>query len=194
MLEKDKNSVHYIPILRRGRNAALTSLEAAGKLWCRGYTVNFDVLNSSTSDFGRACPIVDLPNYPWNHNNRYWHESIISHNRRFNAHPRLDLLGKPAENFKPLEPSWLNVLHIFENPWTQDHVVQDSVLFPAAGMLVMAIEAAKQLSDKDKKVEGYELRDIAIVHALVLQNSDAGVETILQIRPHRIGIRSNTST
>jgi acyl transferase domain-containing protein len=185
--------VHYISTLRRGRDASLTMLEAAGKLWSKGYPIKFQHVNSTNQNPTKLQKsLVSLPSYPWNHSNRYWHESSISYNRRFNPHPRLDLLGIPVEDINHHEPRWRNILRISELPWLGDHVVQGTVLFPAAGMLVMALEAGVQLAEKDKPLEGFELRDVSIGHAHVLQSTDTGVQTMLQIRPHRIGTKAAT--
>lgn len=43
----------------------------------------------------------------------------------------------------PLEPRWRNFLRLSEQPWIRQHVVQGSVVYPAAGYLAMAIEATR---------------------------------------------------
>jgi hypothetical protein len=45
------------------------------------------------------------------------------------------------------EPRWRGYFRISENPWIEHHKVQQRVIYPAAGMVVMAVEAAKQVVD-----------------------------------------------
>lgn len=56
-------------------------------------------------------------------------------------------------------------------------------VYPAAGMLIMAIEAARQLADPTTTKTGYRLRDVAFHKALVLSSSPEGVETQFYLRP-----------
>lgn len=56
-------------------------------------------------------------------------------------------------------------------------------MYPAAGMLIMAIEAARQLDDSAKTKTGYRLRDVAFHKALVLSSDPEGVETQFYLRP-----------
>lgn len=59
-----------------------------------------------------------------------------------------------------------------------------AILFPAAGMLVMAIEAAKQLSDQ-RKIVGYEIKDARFHAPINLSLNSTGAETELFLRPLR---------
>ena len=56
-------------------------------------------------------------------------------------------------------------------------------VYPAAGMVVMAIEAARQMRDITREVKGYRLRDIAFNKPLIMSSSPEGTETQLFLRP-----------
>ncbi|KKY32538.1 putative polyketide synthase [Diaporthe ampelina] len=42
-----------------------------------------------------------------------------------------------------------------DTPWVEDHKINGAILYPAAGMIFMAIEAAQQLVDPDKTVAAF---------------------------------------
>jgi Polyketide synthase dehydratase/Methyltransferase domain len=54
-------------------------------------------------------------------------------------------------------------------------------VYPAAGALIMAIEAARQLTDSISQVVGYRFKDVAIYKALVVPPS-AGIEVQFYVR------------
>lgn len=81
--------------------------------------------------------------------------------------------------------------HIFYR--VQDHRVQSNILYPAAGMCVMAIEAAKQCADIARKIKAFELRDTRIGSAIIVPQDEAGVETMLHFRPWKLGSQAPTS-
>ena len=141
--------------------------------------------------------LTDLPPYRRNRNMRYWFESNLSENY---------LLGAPTSDFNPLEPRWRNFLSLAQNLWVQDHrvsslvedhlfflvfeltlsKVQSSILYPAAGMIVMAIEGVHQLNIGKGKVTGYQLRNVKIGTAMIIPLDD-------QLRPWKLGSQSSTS-
>jgi NADPH:quinone reductase-like Zn-dependent oxidoreductase/SAM-dependent methyltransferase len=58
-------------------------------------------------------------------------------------------------------------------------------VYPAAGMLVMAIEAVRQLLPAKSAVTGYRFKDVTIQTALPLDHTSQGTETQLVLRPSR---------
>jgi acyl transferase domain-containing protein len=186
-------SLTYCSILERGKSGIDTALEAAGTLFTSGSSVDLSEVNYRDGDH-IAKHLVDLPPYPWNHTQTFWHESRISKNYRFRKHARHDLLGAAVSNFNPLEPQWRNFLKPTENPWIRDHIIQDSILYPAAGLVTMVLEAARQVADSDKIVERYDLRDVQIGKAVLVPDDDVGVECTLQMRPRKIGTRADVAS
>jgi hypothetical protein len=63
--------------------------------------------------------------------------------------------------------------------------VNETIIYPAAGLLVMAIEAACQLSSPQADPTGYTLREVKIRKALIVPQSDDGVEVQAHLRPLR---------
>ncbi|KAL4862002.1 hypothetical protein BDV12DRAFT_203449 [Aspergillus spectabilis] len=190
------NSVMYTSLLQRGKNAAATALDAAGRLWTLGFRLDLARVNSGTSSPpAHWKPSVDLPRYPFNHKRRYWHEARNSRVRRTRTSPRTDLLGLPTDDHNSVMPRWTNFISPVEIPWLMDHQIQGIIIFPGAAMLAMVLEACKQIARQHAdSIQGYEFKDVAFSRAMVFSSSVAVVETVLQLRPHNIGIRRTGTT
>ena len=65
------------------------------------------------------------------------------------------------------------------------------MLYPAAGMLIMAIEGVRQITNTDRAISGYRLTHVSIDKALVLSSAAEGVETQLHFR-HRRDVSKNS--
>lgn len=175
------STLTYTSALRRGQDAQATALEAAGTLWSLGHAVDMTKVNQIDEEYIPKA-LVDLPPYPWNHDKGFWHEPYSSRSKRFQKYPRTDLLGAPVHDQNPMAPRWRNILRIPENPWLQDHNIQGSILFPAAGMLAMVIEAAKQIAE-DRNSKGFELRNVRFDRGLVIPSAEQSIETTLHLHP-----------
>lgn len=57
----------------------------------------------------------------------------------------------------------------------------------------MALQAAQQVAIQEREVEGYEIRDMNINKAMVVPADEDGIETMLQLRPWRIGSQALTA-
>ena len=113
---------------------------------------------------------------------------------RFRDIPRLDLVGKPVENFNRLEPRWKNILRISELPWMREHRIQDAILYPAAGMLCAVLEAAQQLAEEKKELKAFEFRDVIIGRALMIPSNDEGVSMELHMKPRKVGTKATETS
>lgn len=176
-------SLPYHSLVSRNQNALRTALEVAGSLWSTGHTVDLAAVNSSV-DTTKPTMLVDLPSYPWNHQTSFWHEPLETAQLRQRKHPRHDILGAAVDYQNALEPRWRNFLRLSENPWMADHIVAGSIVFPAAGMLVMATEAARQLADGQANIKGIEFQDLHFMRGVVIPDDERGLETLLQVSPH----------
>ncbi|KAL1857997.1 Type I Iterative PKS [Paecilomyces lecythidis] len=185
-------SIAYASALIRKADAVTTVLNLAGTLVSSKWPLDLVTLNTCSKDAIKdgMQVLVDLPPYPWNHSNTYWAEprtSKVYRNRKF---PRTDLLGVLDPHSSPLEPRWRNHIRISEIPWVQDHQIQSNVVYPAAGYIVMAIEAISQWASghvPDKKIIGYTLREVNIGAALVI--GDDTPEVLISLHPYRNSAR-----
>lgn len=57
-------------------------------------------------------------------------------------------------------------------------------------MVVMAIEAAREIAESTEEIYGFELRDVAVVTALQVPDDAKGVEVMVQLHPRRTGTKA----
>jgi acyl transferase domain-containing protein/NADPH:quinone reductase-like Zn-dependent oxidoreductase len=184
--QRRQASIPYTSLVRRGEPADKTAAQAAGLLWALGYPVDIPSVNNVDESRKKTLQTLTcLPPYPWQHSKGFWHEPIASVSTRLSTFPRTDLLGVAVENQNPHEAQWKNVLRLSENPWMRDHTITGTVLYPAAGMLIMAFEGALQMAaTKQLPVLGIEFHDVQFDRGLVVPDNDDGVETLLSLRSH----------
>jgi acyl transferase domain-containing protein len=183
------SSVEYGSAWKRGPQAVSTLLHAAGALFTMGYPISLTAFNDDAAD---APPVFvsDLPNYQWNHSVKYWHESESSHDWRFRKFPYHDLLGSKILGSPWTNPTWKNVLRLSDTTWLRDHLLGDSVIFPAAGYIAMAIEAIYQKSYATGQIsEGtaiselpFKLRNVTFPRMLTL-DTNSGTKILLSLQP-----------
>lgn len=179
---KAADQISYLSLLSRGKHAVETALTAAGLLWASGHPISTDEVNQYRSGAQKVVP--DLPPYPWNHEKGFWHEPAASVSARLRKQPRTELLGIPLAHQPPSEQSWQNYLSVAECPWQTDHVITGAVLYPGAGHLIMAFEAAQRLATGDRALKGVSFSDVHFDKGLVIPLDDQTVETRLVTRPH----------
>ena len=178
--------ISYLSCLTRNVSAVDTTLSAAGRLWCLGYAVNIDAANrTEPAKFGYKRALTELPEYPFDHSQSYWHESRISKELRLREHSQLNLLGTRSLDWNPLDARWRKYVRLSETPWAQDHVVNGAVIYPAAGMLVMAIEGVRQMAapGSNRSIKGYRIKEATFERALSIPSSADGAESQLSLRP-----------
>ncbi|KAI2642646.1 hypothetical protein GGS21DRAFT_184157 [Xylaria nigripes] len=178
----DDCKIAYETCLIRRSNAVITMHKLLCSLLDNGYPVNLGAVNFPT---GRLDVQVlhDLPHYPWNHRTRYWSEPRV--NRAYNdrIHGYHDLLGYAIPGANPRSPSWRNIINESDLPWIRDHVVQSNIVYPGAGLIAMAIEAALQsCAPTTKEISGYMLKNVDILQALVIPAGPTGIEVQLELR------------
>ncbi|KAH8738439.1 hypothetical protein BGZ61DRAFT_409366 [Ilyonectria robusta] len=181
----------YLSAIKRKQDAVQTTLEVVGELLVLGHPVNVPLANAYGDADGEISALVDLPPYAWNTSNSYWHESAALSAYKQRNYPRLELLGARDERSTEAEPAWRNYLRIAEQPWIEHHQFQGTPIYPMAGMIVMAIEATRQVETRTD-VSGYHILDVNIRSALVVA-LDQTVETRLQLSPWRSGPNSTAS-
>ncbi|KAI0595228.1 ketoacyl-synt-domain-containing protein [Biscogniauxia sp. FL1348] len=167
----------YLSMLYRAKDASLTTLDALGKLWGHGCRISMSEAIMGNTKAYHPRLLVDLPNYPWNHDTVYWSESHISQLNRFQPHGRYDLVGRPTPESIPDQPRWRGFLRTSENPWIRDHQVQKTIIYPAAGMIAMVLEGAKQMAPAN--FLGIEISQFDIQKAMIIPTTVQGLEHAL---------------
>ncbi|TIC96982.1 Compactin diketide synthase mokB [Colletotrichum higginsianum] len=184
------SDLSYATALRRKFDGVQTALEAMGQLWAKGCEVDVNRVNEVSDSTGM---LVDLPPYAWNHTREFWDESYLSREYRLREKPRTDLLGYRMSGTP--DPTWRCHLRCAESPWIREHKVQGDILYPGAGIVIMAIEAARQLAEEHdtEEIHGYELRDVAIDTALRVPDTEKGIEVMIQLHARRTGTKAAPS-
>lgn len=189
-LGKQASKITYMGSLVRDKDAVITCLELAGKLYTKGHPIDFDQINSPKKDVKTPTFIAEMPPYPWSHQTRYWTESRVSQAHRHKRFARHDLLGRLADYSNDLEPTWKNVIRTDDLPWLHDHKMQALTTFPFAGFICMAIEAASQRAEmRELPFDRFTLREVQVSRPLLLEDG-LEYDTILTLRPYAEGTRS----
>ncbi|KAK3319476.1 putative polyketide synthase [Cercophora scortea] len=185
-------NIPYYSVLTRNLNAINTAATTAGALFTQGCQVNIREINvDSHLHFDR--PLVDLPTYAWNHSQRFWHDSRVDVDFLARDAPKPGLLGAAHPSITEGERLWKGFLRLSEAPWISDHKIQGSVLYPGAGYIAMAIEAAVQTADASRQIASFNLRDIQLTAATIMTDDDE-LEYIVKLRPHVVGTKDSAST
>ncbi|KAF5531595.1 polyketide synthase [Fusarium napiforme] len=142
-----------------------TTPELAGQLFCQGYPVSISAANQQST---KEKFLVDFPKYPFDRSQRYWAESRLSRDFRLREAVKGGLLGVRVSDWNPLEPRWRNFWSVDSTAWTGDHKISDTVLFPASGMLLMAIEAAQEMVPADRAVFGYNIEKAEFLNPIIV--------------------------
>ncbi|KAK2611358.1 hypothetical protein N8I77_004702 [Diaporthe amygdali] len=187
-----KKQIRYASALHRSQPPIQTTLELVGQLFCYGHSVSVSAVNQHPAE-DKPAFLVDCPEYPFDHSNKYWAESRISRDYRLRGTVRGETLGVRVSDWNELEPRWRNFLSIDSIPFLGHHMISDTVVYPAAGTLIMAIEAVQQMVPADRVVAGYLVKEATFISPIIIQESwEDRTETSLTLRP--VGQQSEEST
>lgn len=150
----------YNPILARGADLLLSLASSMGRHRYWGCSIDLATVSSPQTPIGELQGLPGLPAYEFNHSRSYWMESRISKGLRFREQGRHELLGVRESDWNPLQPKWRNIIRLSEHQWIPDHRFGEQRLYPAAGMIVMVIEACRQLVEPDSRPAGYQFHDV----------------------------------
>ncbi|TAQ86980.1 hypothetical protein B7494_g4683 [Chlorociboria aeruginascens] len=180
----------YVPSFVRKEDSAIQLLKVAGTLFNQDYPLDLEEVNStegavfSRSGIKNRKPsiLVDLPPYQWNYEKTYWAEPRFSAEQRHMKHGRHDLLGRKVVGLSDRSLVWRNMIRHKDVPWLKDHSLGGDAVFPAAAHLSLAIEAVRQVfEDSGEEVNGITFRDVAIKVALIIPETDDGIEVQLRL-------------
>lgn len=179
--------ITYKSMLTRGRNALETSLELASELFLKGVPIDISQVNSDLN----TRRLTDLPPYQWNHSKVFRHETRIQRELVMRQFPSKSIIGAQVPMMDESQHVWRNFLRLSDEPWIRGHKVGSTVLFPAAGLIGMALEAAQQLVEPSKTARSLRLRDISFFAAMAL-SEDVPTEVIMHLRPHLLATSGST--
>ncbi|KAK2590623.1 hypothetical protein QQS21_011689 [Conoideocrella luteorostrata] len=162
--------------LERGKNAVQSMLDIAGRLFIKGFPMQFESINFPQGLQGLQV-VTDLPLYPWDHTTSFSALSSRAKEALNRKQPPHDLLGVKSEQTGSWPQIWRNVIRTDNLPWLQHHKVQSEIIFPAAGMVTMAMDAMRQLDlEETRSSQGYRISDLELYNGVVVPSSSSGLD------------------
>ncbi|MCJ1434188.1 hypothetical protein MMC27_003555 [Xylographa pallens] len=184
MKYNDKEVSIYSSCLVRNRDGRESFTEALGELWKNGAEsmLALDRFEIAVSEEHKISPklVKGLPSYQWEHERPFWHESRRSKALRTRSRPGHPLLGTISPDSTELDLVWHNVLRLTELPWLNGHQLQGQTVFPAAGYVALAIEAAAWAAES-RVVQLIEIHDLVIGKAITFEDERSNVETMFSL-------------
>ncbi|POS79314.1 polyketide synthase/peptide synthetase [Diaporthe helianthi] len=182
VLSTKASSVAYTGLLSRNKSDILSFTQGIGNLWQNLGHGALDLATLerwiATNNLNTSPQLLkNLPSYTWDHDRIYWHESRLSRayrTRKSGPHP---LLGTIVPDGLDTEMRWRNLLRVSEVPWVKGHTLQGQVVFPAAGYIVTAMEAAVAAAGH-RNPRFLAVNNVVIHRALTLED-DVDVETLV---------------
>ncbi len=160
-----------LPSLRRKEDERVIMLGSLGSLYTLGYPLDWNKL------YGEGGGFIPLPSYPWQRE-RYWNVP----ERPSPVHPLLGFRLKSAY------ASWESQLDKQLLAYLEDHQVQGSVVFPAAGYIEMGLAAATEFFGEGPCA----IEDFEIQRPLVLTDTSPTVQVTVSPEDSSFRIYSRT--
>ncbi|KAF7865953.1 hypothetical protein EAF04_006117 [Stromatinia cepivora] len=181
--EISSQELRYTGLFHRGTSSIQSVSAALGYIWAyfgeKAVNLhNYDRFISADS----PCKLVKgLPTYAWDHD-EYWNESRYAKAIRLRPGPVHELLGHMTPDSNGNDIRWRHALRPIEIPWLMGHRLQDQIVFPAAGYVVTALEAAMAMCrQKCVSVTLIKLADVEFGRALIFDTENSTVEIIVSM-------------
>ncbi|MGW2589029.1 SDR family NAD(P)-dependent oxidoreductase [Streptomyces sp. NPDC001515] len=152
----------FVPLVRRNREEAESLVAGVGRLYADGVRVGREAFWA-----GAGARRVDLPTYPFQRS-RFWLDAV----RPGGAGPVHPLLGSVVTLADSGGAVLTGRLAVAARPWLGDHVVRDTVLFPGAGFVELAVRAGDHVGCRT-------LEELALHAPLVLPAAGAAAVQVV---------------
>jgi hybrid polyketide synthase/nonribosomal peptide synthetase ACE1 len=175
-------TIPYTGVFARGRNAVETFSDALGYIWAHLNVGDFAGYEKAVTGVGRLSLVKGLPSYAWDHEKEYWHESRYTRAIRNRSGPLNELLGHLAPDATHQDLRWRNILCPKELPWLSGHALQNQIVFPAAGYVVSALEAAVAMCQwRHAAPSVIELLNLDIGKALAFDSEETRIDIVYSL-------------
>ncbi|MFE9780492.1 SDR family NAD(P)-dependent oxidoreductase [Streptomyces sp. NPDC005775] len=151
------DSATFVPLLRRNRPESEALVAAISRLYVDGTRVDWEAFYAGT-----GARRVELPTYAFQRT-RYWLDAVRPGSTQ-HGHPLLGSVITLADSGGAVLTGRLAVA---AQPWLADHVVRDTVLFPGAGFVELAIRAGDHV--------GCDVLEELALHAPLVLPEDGAV-------------------
>lgn len=173
----------YTGLFRRDASAVESVAEGLGYVWsCLGKdAIDLQKYDRYVSGDSPCRLVKGLPTYAWDWD-EYWNESRYAKAIRLRPGPVHELLGHMTPDSNEQDMRWRHVLKPIEIPWLLGHRLQNQIVFPGAGYVITALEAAMAMC-KQKRVSAslIELSDVEFGRALVFDDDNSNVEVVTSL-------------
>ncbi|EAW13520.1 putative polyketide synthase [Aspergillus clavatus NRRL 1] len=172
----------YVGCMERNKYDVEAFSSCLGYIWSRfgSAAIDFDSLYSSLSLDAKSKDLSkELPCYSWDHHRSYRKESRALRSWLGAESPHL-LLGKQLVHSSPSSILWQNFIRQRDIEWLDGHSLQGQTVFPGAGYVVMAMEAAMKLAG-DQEVRLLEVLNLSIDKAVTFEDENSMVEINLSL-------------
>ena len=167
----------YVGCMERKRDDTEAFSACLGYIWSHFGSASVDIDNLY-SKLSLSTQIRDvskqLPSYSWDHTRSYRKESRALRTLLFAERPHL-LLGRPSSHSTVSSRHWQNFIRPRDIEWLDGHSLQGQIVFPGAGFVVMAMEAAIKLAG-ERSVHLLEVLDLKIDKAVTFDDENSMVE------------------
>ncbi|KAK4194675.1 hypothetical protein QBC40DRAFT_318825 [Triangularia verruculosa] len=181
--EVSSRNLLYTGLLYRGRSAISSVADGLGYIWSHFgkdavSLLNYDHFLSSDAP---TTLVKGLPKYSWDHQ-EYWNESRHAKAVRTRPYTPHELLGHMTPDSHEQEMRWRHILRPIDIPWLLGHRLQDQIVFPGAGYVVTALEAALALcKHRGLSATLIEFSDAEFGRALVFDLDDSDIEIFVSL-------------
>ena len=178
-----ETQVAYFHSLMRDTNSTISLLNLVGKMYLTGEDLPFDKINKNAMKAW-----IDLPPYPWTHEDIPCFEPSISREFRNRQYPRHELLGSRVVGCHADTAFWRNTIRLDNIPWLQDHVIDGTCVFPGAAYIAIAVEGLSQLCQLEPHWQSSTystviLQEVRIINALRFGDKEQAVEMVTELQP-----------
>ena len=187
----DQN-LQYYSVLSRNHDSAKTFLTFLGDQFLAGYSAPLRKLAQLQAP--QLDVLTDLPTYPWLHNKTLKPEHGVDEEYLARKSVRHELLGSLILPDSGTSHKWENVLRTKDVSWLQDHRLSDTVVFPAAAYISMAIEAYQQVDHHAIAApDGIYLENLQFRRFLALESGSSAVRIFTEMKPQEISLTTNSN-
>ncbi|EXJ69156.1 uncharacterized protein A1O5_08091 [Cladophialophora psammophila CBS 110553] len=172
----------YVGCMERKKDDTEAFSSCLGYMWLHfgSAAIDIDNLYSSLSINAQVRDLSkELPSYSWDHSRSYRKESRALRALLDAERPHL-LLGRRSAHSTPLSMHWQNFIRPRDIEWLDGHSLQGQIVFPGAGYVVMAMEAAVKLSG-ERSIQLLEVLDVKIDKAVTFEDENSMVELNLSL-------------
>jgi acyl transferase domain-containing protein len=172
----------YVGCMDRKRDDTEAFSSCLGYIWSHfgSAAIDIDNLYSTLSGDAQVHDVSkQLPSYSWDHSRSYRKESRTLR-RLLNAERPHLLLGRQSAHSTPSSMHWQNFIKPRDIEWLDGHSLQGQVVFPGAGYVVMAMEAAVKLGG-ERSIQLLEVLDLKIDKAVTFEDENSMVEINLSL-------------